>query len=447
MTTGIIYDIVGVGIGPFNLGLAALTNPIKDLNCLFIDRKTAFNWHAGLMFDDATLQVPFMADLVTMADPISRFSFLNYLKEVDRLYKFYIREDFFILRKEYNKYCQWVLNQLDNCRFSQEVVTITFDETAKLYNILVRNTHTDEADWFTAKHIVLGVGNTPNLPSYVKPEHAAYVCHASDYLHRKDELTQRASVTVIGSGQSAAEVFNDLLLNRRAEAELNWFSRPDRFFPMEYSKLTLELTSPEYVDHYHSLPPAKREAILKGQNSLYKGINYDLINSIYDTLYQQSVDAEQLPVTLSPCSELIAMEETVDSRIRLHFYHTQQERGFTKVTDAVILATGYSYSIPKCLEGIRPMIQVTENGKYLAARNYSIDKGNTIFIQNGELNTHGFVTPDLGMGAYRNASIINTILGYDYYKVEKRIAFQNFTAAPLVNQSATIEAELFVTPN
>jgi lysine N6-hydroxylase len=444
MTTGIVYDIIGVGIGPFNLGLAALTKPIKELNCLFIDRKEEFNWHAGLMFDDATLQVPFMADLVTMADPVSKFSFLNYLKEADRLYKFYIREDFFILRKEYNKYCQWVLSQLDNCWFSQEVVTITFDESAELYSILLRNTVNDEANWYTAKQIVLGVGNTANLPAYVKPEHTKYVCHASDYLLRKKEFTQRDSLTVIGSGQSAAEVFNDLLQNRREDAELNWFSRPDRFFPMEYSKLTLELTSPEYVDHYHSLPAAKRESILKGQNSLYKGINYDLINSIYDTLYQQSVDEEELPVTLSPCSELLSMEETSDRRIRLHFYHTQQERGFTKVTDAVILATGYSYSIPACLDNIRSLINVTENGKYLAARNYSIDKGrNSIFIQNGELNTHGFVTPDLGMGAYRNASIINSILGYEYYKVEKRIAFQNFTATPLVNEIS----ELFVNPN
>ena len=444
MATGIVYDIIGIGIGPFNLGLAALTNPIKELHCLFLDRKEAFNWHAGLMFDDATLQVPFMADLVTMANPASPFSFLNYLKEVDRLYKFYIREDFFILRKEYNKYCQWVLSQLDNCYFSHEVVTITFDENTKRYSILVQNTITDEAEWYAAKNIVLGVGNTPNLPSYVKPEHVPYVCHASDYLYKKKEFSERDSITVIGSGQSAAEVFNDLLLNRREDAELNWFSRPDRFFPMEYSKLTLELTSPEYVDHYHSLPVAKREAILKGQNSLYKGINYDLINSIYDTLYQQSIDEENLPVTLSPCSELLSMEETSDKRIRLHFYHTQQERGFTKVTDAVILATGYSYSIPKCLDAIRSIINVTENGNYLAARNYSIDKGNnSIFIQNGELNTHGFVTPDLGMGAYRNASIINTVLGNAYYKVEKRIAFQNFTATPLVNEIA----ELFVNPN
>ncbi|MGX9893546.1 SidA/IucD/PvdA family monooxygenase [Francisella orientalis] len=33
-----IYDIIGIGIGPFNLGLAALLND-KPINCLFFDKK------------------------------------------------------------------------------------------------------------------------------------------------------------------------------------------------------------------------------------------------------------------------------------------------------------------------------------------------------------------------------------------------------------------------
>nr|WP_252975656.1 SidA/IucD/PvdA family monooxygenase [Janibacter melonis] len=34
-----------------------------------------------------------MADLVTLADPTSPYSFLAYLKACGRLYSFYIRED------------------------------------------------------------------------------------------------------------------------------------------------------------------------------------------------------------------------------------------------------------------------------------------------------------------------------------------------------------------
>ena len=60
----------------------------------------------GVLLDDATLQVPFLADLVTMADPTSRWSFLNYLKQAGHLYPFYIRESFYPLRKEYDDYCR-----------------------------------------------------------------------------------------------------------------------------------------------------------------------------------------------------------------------------------------------------------------------------------------------------------------------------------------------------
>ncbi|HHP4552544.1 SidA/IucD/PvdA family monooxygenase, partial [Acinetobacter baumannii] len=30
-----IYDIVGIGVGPFNLGLACLTQPLNELSTIF----------------------------------------------------------------------------------------------------------------------------------------------------------------------------------------------------------------------------------------------------------------------------------------------------------------------------------------------------------------------------------------------------------------------------
>jgi L-lysine 6-monooxygenase (NADPH-requiring) len=38
---------------------------------------------------EAEIQVPFLADLVTLADPTSPYTFLNYLHEQGRLYRFY----------------------------------------------------------------------------------------------------------------------------------------------------------------------------------------------------------------------------------------------------------------------------------------------------------------------------------------------------------------------
>lgn len=63
------------------------------------------------------------------------------------------------------------------------------------------------------------------------------------------------------------------------------------------------------------------------------------------------------------------------------------------------------------------------------ARNYSIDtQHNEIFVQNAELHTHSFVTPDLGMACYRNSWILREITGTEHYPIEEQIAFQQFAA-------------------
>ena len=84
-----MFDLIGVGIGPFNLSLAALLDSKSSSSILFLDKQPEFAWHSGMLLHQTTLQVPFLADLVSMVDPTSKYSFLNYLKEHDRLHKFY----------------------------------------------------------------------------------------------------------------------------------------------------------------------------------------------------------------------------------------------------------------------------------------------------------------------------------------------------------------------
>src|SRR3546814_18342147 len=83
-----------------------------------------------MLRSDATRLVPFLADLVSMADPTSRWSFLNHLKQTGRLYPFYIRESFYPLRKEYSDYCRWVAEQLDSVHFDSPVARIAHNSTS-----------------------------------------------------------------------------------------------------------------------------------------------------------------------------------------------------------------------------------------------------------------------------------------------------------------------------
>jgi lysine N6-hydroxylase len=78
---------------------------------------------------------------------------------------------------------------------------------------------------------------------------------------------------------------------------------------------------------------------------------------------------------------------------------------------------------------VQDRIARDSSGRFAVNRNYStgVEPGE-IFVQNAELHTHGFVTPDLGMGAYRNSCILREMTGREVYPVERSIAFQEFGA-------------------
>ncbi|CAL9541897.1 lysine N(6)-hydroxylase/L-ornithine N(5)-oxygenase family protein [Streptomyces sp. enrichment culture] len=417
------YDFVGVGLGPFNLGLACLTEPISELNGVFLESKPDFAWHAGMFLDGAHLQTPFMSDLVTLADPTSPYSFLNYLKEKGRLYSFYIRENFYPLRVEYDDYCRWAAAKLSSIRFGTTVTEVTYDEAAELYAVV-----TTAGETYRARHLVLGTGTVPFLPEPCRGLDGG-LFHNAQYMQRKAELLEKKSVTVVGSGQSAAEIYYELLSEIDVHGyQLNWVTRSPRFFPLEYTKLTLEMTSPDYIDYFRALPEETRYRLEKQQKGLFKGINSELIDAIFDLLYQKNVESGDRPVpTRLLTNSSLTGARYQDGAYTLGFHQDEQGKDFEIRTEGLVLATGYHYEPPAFLDPVRERIRFDGHGRFDVARNYAIDvTGRGIFLQNAGVHTHSITSPDLGMGPYRNASIIRELLGTEYYPVEKSIAFQEF---------------------
>jgi lysine N6-hydroxylase len=416
------HDFIGIGLGPYNLGLACLTAPIADLDGLFLEARADVSWHPGMMLDGTRLQTPFLADLVTLADPTSPYSFLSYLKESGRMYSFYIRESFYPLRNEYSDYCRWAAAKLPNVRFGTRVTAIGFDNGE--YVVTAGDaTH-------RAPRLVLGTGTPPYLPEAVRGL-GGDLLHNSAYLDRREALRAKRSITVVGSGQSAAEIYADLLAGIEPGGyRLNWVTRSPRFFPLEYTKLTLEMTSPEYVDYFHALPEQRRYDLEAQQKGLFKGINADLINDIYDTLYAKSIDGPVATRLLTNTALRSASYDSASGNYTLDLRHVEQDRDYALVTDGLVLATGYKYATPSFLEPIRDRIRWDSHGRFDVARNYTIDHaGAEIFLQNAGTHTHSITSPDLGMGAYRNSWIIREMLGREVYPIEKSIAFQEFGVA------------------
>ena len=195
------------------------------------------------------------------------------------------------LRAEFNAYCQWVADSLPGVRFGERVTQVAHDDG--VYTVSTEGPRGRQVH--RGRRLILGTGTQPHLPAAAREiaGSGGLVLHNADYLSRRAELLTRPSITIVGSGQSAAEIYADLLQEMDAHGfELNWVTRSGRFFPLEYTKLTLEMTSPDYVDYFHALPEASRDELVAEQKNLYKGIDGELINTIYDTLYAKSLHGE-----------------------------------------------------------------------------------------------------------------------------------------------------------
>lgn len=420
-----IYDIIGIGVGPFNLGLAALLQDHPAVSYLFLEQRSHFNWHPGLLLPWARMQVPYYADLVTLANPQSPFSYINYLHQQQRLLRFGAQENIFPLRIEYNHYCQWVAAQLPNLLFNHRCQSIAYDPETKYYSVEFTHPATGNSDVFHTKHIVVGTGIVPHTPASLQYDQHSCIIHSSDYLLHKNKLLSHGDITVIGSGQSAAEIFYDLLQQDKLLTSLRWYTRSSRIAPMDYSRFALEMATPNYIQYFHGLPEKAKTDLLASQHYLYKGINANLITQIHDQLYLMEMSRSPLKPDIYTSSELQKIKAN-KYELMLTFKHRDMNNRFKQATRAVILATGYEYKIPTFLEPLHDHIHWTKAGKFDVAHNYTIDSDQTIFVQNAELHSHGFNSADLGLGPYRNAVILNNILGREHYIIERDTTFQSF---------------------
>ena len=426
-----MLDFIGIGLGPFNLSLASLLHNKSTLNYAIFEQKAHFDWHAGMQLPNTVLQVPFMADLVSMVDPTSPFSFLNYLRHQQRLYKFYFLEQPHIPRCEYNHYCQWVAEQIDCIEYQSRVLAIEPQTIG--FKVVVESEGVQHS--YLCRHLVIGSGNVPYLPeclAKVQQQQPQKCLHSAQYMTHAD-TDLHGDVVVLGSGQSAAEVFIDLFDEQQDTAnhqfDLHWFTRSQGFFPMEYAPLGLEHFSSDYAQHFYALPAEKKEQQLQQQSLLYKGISAKTIREIYQKLYHRSIAGQSLQTHLHSQCDLKDAEVLDMQKIRLHFQHSATTQAFHLDCDFLVAATGYFTPDFGFMQLLKPYIEFDHKQRWQITEDYRVVhhlKGH-IFVQNQEMHSHGVGTPDLGLGAYRAATIINQLLGESLYELDQQAqTFQHF---------------------
>jgi len=221
-----LLDLICVGFGPASLAIAIAihdayrSTSLPLLRVLFLEKQRQFAWHAGMQLPGAKMQISFLKDLATPRDPTSHFTFLNYLFKKGRLNHFINLGTFLPTRAEYEDYLRWCADYFErqgSVAYGMEVDDVQIgskDGCGKVTSFTVTSRdHNGEALIRRARHVVIAIGGRPLVPASLQG--LKHVSHSSQFANtiramQEREIGRPLKFAVIGSGQSAAEIFSDL---------------------------------------------------------------------------------------------------------------------------------------------------------------------------------------------------------------------------------------------
>ncbi|MFJ6852738.1 lysine N(6)-hydroxylase/L-ornithine N(5)-oxygenase family protein [Streptomyces sp. NPDC091271] len=418
-----VHDLIGIGFGPSNVAMAIAigehntgAGAHEAVTARFFEQQPRFGWHRGMLIDDATMQVSFLKDLVTLRNPASEYSFLCYLKSRGRLVDFINHKSLFPLRVEFHDYFEWAAAKVDAMvSYGHEVVGVTpvvRDGVVEYLDVTVRSAEGLVAH--RARNVVIGTGLRPLMPEGV--ERGDRVWHNSDLLAKVEGLkgTSPSRFVVVGAGQSAAE--NVAYLHRRfPEAEVCAVFSRYGYSPADDSGFANRIFDPGAVDEYFAAPGSvKRRLMDYHGNTNYSVVDIDLIDDLYRKTYQEKVLGTERLRFLN-VSRLAAVEEEADMvRATVKSLVTGEE--IVLDADVVVFATGYSPVDPLGLLGeVADRCLRDEDGRVRVERDYRIATGPGlncgIYLQGGTEHTHGITSALLSNTAIRVGEILDSLLG------------------------------------
>lgn len=412
------HDLLGIGLGPFNLSIAALASTKPEFSTLFLERKKQNTWHPGLLLNDAKMQTSYLKDLVTGVDPTNPYSFLNYLVVQQKFYPFVATGQSVISRLEFADYLCWAARKLGNTRFDQDVLDIDYQHG--LFHIKTSTQH------YQSKHIVVGTGTQPQIPAFCDQYIGDNCFHASELGLRKPDLTGKR-VAIIGGGQTGADVFQHLFDNTYGElAHIDWISRRANIEVLDESCFTDQYFMPDYVNGFYHLQQKTKDNEVARQKLTSDGITNDCLQGIYQRLYHDRY------VLKKPNWWSIQPNQTLKSINRgaqgyqLHLNHGLTEEDSELKADIVILCTGYQRTLPACLSGLADKIPLNASGLPSLNPDFNIEwqgsSNNRIYMVNAGIHSHGIADPQLSLATWRAAKIINHASECGLYKLNEEMA-------------------------
>ncbi|WTX86779.1 lysine N(6)-hydroxylase/L-ornithine N(5)-oxygenase family protein [Streptomyces sp. NBC_00637] len=429
MGADVVHDVIGIGFGPSNLALSiAVEEHNSDLpaerrlNALFLERQPRFGWHRGMLIDDATMQVSFLKDLVTLRNPTSDYSFLCFLRERGRLIDFLNQKTLFPLRMEFHEYFEWAAARVSHLvSYGSEVVSVVpvrgDDAEVAFFDVTCRDTTgAGETVTHRTRNVSVAMGLEPHVPPGL--ELAERVWHNSELIPRATRLGEAGvpvrRAVVLGAGQSAAEAV-DYLHRTFPEAEVCSVFAKYGYTPADDSPFANRIFDPEAVDVYFSAPSEVKQSLIDYHRSTnYSVVDMELIEALYATSYREKVAGRERLRFLN-VSRVRSVDRGADGglEVAVEFLPTGERQ--VLCADVLVLATGYRPRDLASLLGEAAKLCLRDDGDAVrVSRDHRVETVPEVtaglYLQGGTEHTHGLTSTLLSTVAVRADEIHRSVL-------------------------------------
>lgn len=431
------YSSVGVGFGPANIAVAIALNEGFDKSCveshrhIFFDSREEPSWHPGLLFDVSTMQISFLKDLVTMVNPTSEFTFLNYLKERDRMHEFINLRTFYPRRIEFDDYLRWASDKLsDFSRFNHEITEINLEDENNVEStgliVTVKDKKSGREENVIADNIIVSDGGIPKWPRDIDQITANRIFHGSETLGKleKYDLSREGDYIfhVVGSGQSSADIM-DYLGDQYPNSRIILTHRSFSMRPEDDSHFVNELFMPDAVSMFQEMSQDARDSVIKDcWHTTHSGVTLDLLPKLYEKIYYDKARGRNR-YSFNRFSEITGSYE-VDNRTftKIRNIHTGDIEEID--ADFTILATGYQRPCPHpLLKSFDHLLgKIKDQTAYEINHNYRVktktETGFNIYMQGYAERTHGFSETLLSLMPERAAKIAAELVSTDNQSIK-----------------------------
>lgn len=409
-------ELLAIGAGPANLALAvALEEMAPDelsSRTLIVEQYDDVAWQRGMLLPWSQSQVSFLKDLVTLRNPRSKFSFVNYLHSIGRLDEFINLGTFTPYRLEISDYLQWVARSLS---------TVRIEHGRRVVSIEPSGVVAGEVTWWLVRFsdggtvrcrdLVIGAGRDAFVPEEFATIPRENIIHSTEFTTRAAGLDPNAAhrIVVIGGAQSAAEM---LWSSHQGfpNAQCTMVMRSIGLNGYESSKFTNELFYPSFVDEFNEARPEAREQLLREMHRTnYSGLAPAMLDNLYRTMYLEKLTGTERLA-------MITMAEVVGARmdgeeVVLTLVDRKSAVSRELRCDVVMLGTGFAKEMPRMTRNLAAAV---------GAETFSVDRNYRmllppsvtarVYLQGVNESTHGIADSLISVLAIRSGEIVADLL-------------------------------------